>query len=459
MLPEGFLRRIKLQKYVDSELLTRSLDEPSPVSIRLNRMKWQKQPERSEKVPWASDAYYLNARPSFTLDPLFHAGSYYPQEASSMFLEQFIQRYAGSADKIKVLDLCGAPGGKSTHLATLLGTNGFLVSNEVIVQRANVLSETLTKWGTGNFIVTQNDPADFRELPGYFDVIVVDAPCSGEGMFRTEIARTEWSEANAAHCSERQKRILQDIWPALKENGLLIYSTCTFNPSENEENVSWLVTNNNAVTAEVDISSFSGIEEIDYQGIKGYGFHPGKIRGEGFFIAAVIKKETTGFMKQASLKGDNSRPGKHETDALKKYFDIDDRRLLKWNDLLLSLPCDTDDYRMLKQRLRIVKHGTRLASLMKNNLVPEHDVALSHLIKPGSFPLTELGYDDAVAFLRRDIMKPDVKEKGWNIVTYGNVPLGWIKNIGARINNYYPVEWRIRMQKSTASDAGIIKWA
>lgn len=277
-------------------------------------------------------------------------------------------------------------------------------------------------------------------------------------MFRTEIARTEWSEANAAHCSERQKRILQDIWPALKENGLLIYSTCTFNPSENEENVSWLVTNNNAVTAEVDVSSFSGIEEIDYQGIKGYGFHPGKIRGEGFFIAAVVKKETTGFAKQASLKGDNLRPGKHETEALKKYFDIDDKRLLKWNDLLLSLPCDTDDYRMLKQRLRIVKHGTRLASFMKNNLVPEHDVALSHLIRPGSFPLSELGYDDAVAFLRRDILKPDIKEKGWNIVTYGNVPLGWIKNIGARINNYYPVEWRIRMQKSTASDAGIIKW-
>jgi 16S rRNA C967 or C1407 C5-methylase (RsmB/RsmF family)/NOL1/NOP2/fmu family ribosome biogenesis protein len=458
MLPEGFRERILTQKYIDSELLLKSLEEPSPVSIRLNRKKWSAKPVDPEKVPWASNGYYLNFRPSYTLDPLFHAGCYYPQEASSMFLEQVFEQLADKTQELRVLDLCGAPGGKSTHLSSLIGTRGLLVSNEVITTRANILSETLTKWGGTNVIVTQNDPSDFGKLTGYFDIIVVDAPCSGEGMFRTEIARTEWSEANAAHCSERQRRILHDVWPALKENGLLVYSTCTFNPPENEENIKWLTENKNALSVRLDISPFRGITEIDFQGIRGYAFHPGRIKGEGFFIAAVRKNEFSGESGPKVKKTDSLKPTKSETEILGKYFNTDEGRLIKWNDSFIALPCKTEDYLKLKQQFRIIKHGTRLGSFRKENLLPEHDAAMSQIFSRSSFPAVDLAYDEAVAYLRRDTMTIKPTEKGWHVVRYKDVPLGWINNIGTRINNYYPVEWRIRMQKERFAETEIIKW-
>jgi len=201
MLPEGFRKRILTQRYIDPDTFLRAFVEPSPVSIRVNPFKWNREPVNSKPVPWSSTGYYLENRPSYTLDPLFHAGCYYPQEASSMFMEQVVKQFVDTSVRIKVLDLCGAPGGKSTHLSGLIGKGSLLVSNEVIRSRASVLSETLTKWGAGNVIVTQSDPSAFKSLQGYFDVIGVDAPCSGEGMFRTENARNEWSEANTAHCS------------------------------------------------------------------------------------------------------------------------------------------------------------------------------------------------------------------------------------------------------------------
>ena len=184
----------------------------------------------------------FNERPSFTLDPSFHGGKYYVQEASSMFLEQaFCATYQFSRIALNVLDLCAAPGGKSTHLLSLMNKNSLLVSNEVIQSRAAILSENIQKWGHGNVIVTNNDPKDFQRLPGFFDVIVVDAPCSGEGLFRKDPnALKEWSEDVVALCSRRQRRILNDVWPTLKTGGLLIYSTCTYNADENEENLKWL---------------------------------------------------------------------------------------------------------------------------------------------------------------------------------------------------------------------------
>ncbi|MCU0379038.1 MAG: RsmB/NOP family class I SAM-dependent RNA methyltransferase, partial [Bacteroidales bacterium] len=218
MLPEQFLKRISTQQYVDAPLLTRALGEPSPVSVRVNSLKWNKPVTGYVKVPWEPNGFYLPVRPQFTPDPLFHAGVYYPQEASSE-----------GNEGLNVLDLCGAPGGKSTHLSSLISDKGLLVANEVIRARASVLAENITKWGMGNTVVTQNDPSDFAVLPGFFDVILVDAPCSGEGMFRDETAISEWSEQNARLCSDRQRRIVMDVWPSLKDGGILIYSTCTFN--------------------------------------------------------------------------------------------------------------------------------------------------------------------------------------------------------------------------------------
>lgn len=294
MYPESFIRRISTQEYIDAGELLDSLQQASPSSIRINLSKWNKWPLDSERVPWCSSGFYLKTRPSFTLDPLFHSGCYYPQEASGMFIEQVFRQIVNTDRYIRVLDLCGAPGGKSIHLSSMIGPGGLLVSNEVIRSRAAVLAENIAKWGAGNTIVTQNDPSVFTGLHGFFDVILIDAPCSGEGMFRDAVAINEWSEENTFHCSDRQKRILADVWPALDENGILIYSTCTFNPGENEENIKWLETSHQAESLELDLSEFPEITKIDFQGINGYGFYPGRIKGEGFFVSVIKKRGDAG---------------------------------------------------------------------------------------------------------------------------------------------------------------------
>jgi 16S rRNA C967 or C1407 C5-methylase (RsmB/RsmF family)/NOL1/NOP2/fmu family ribosome biogenesis protein len=458
MFPEGFLQRIHDQKYINSEALIEALKETSPVSIRINPSKWNKIPLNSEPVQWCKSGYYLLNRPSYTLDPLFHSGCFYPQEASSMFIEQAVKQAAGSMDNIRVLDLCGAPGGKSTHLSNLIGPTGLLVANEVIRSRAQVLAESITKWGYSNTLVTQNDPAAFGRLPGYFDIILVDAPCSGEGMFRNEVAIKEWSVENTLHCSERQKRIVMDVWPALKENGILIYSTCTFNPGENEENILWLTNKQEAESVGLSIADFKGINEIDYQGIYGYGFYPDKIRGDGFFIS-VIRKKT----KQAKIRISNERkkelvPVKNETVVAEQWTDFLNERLLKWRDEVFAVPCLMEDYLCLFKKLKIEKAGTKIFVVKKTDYLPSPDLALSIHLRKGIFPFEEISLSDALAYLKRDNFILSSSPKGWNIVTYKGVNIGFVKNLGNRLNNYFPMEWRIRMEIPEAGNENIISW-
>jgi len=458
MLPIEFVNRLISQNYIDSEVLLKALAEPSPVSIRLNPSKWIKKPLNSQPVPWCENGFYLQSRPSYTLDPLFHSGCYYPQEASSMFLEQAVKQWLPSPEKLRVLDLCGAPGGKSTILSDLTGSNGLLVANEVIRQRSEVLAETITKWGSGNTLVTQSDPALFGRLPGFFDLILVDAPCSGEGMFRNEVAVNEWSVENTVHCAERQRRIIMDVWPALKENGILIYSTCTFNPGENEENIKWLIAKYEAECLRIDIAQFNGITEIDFHGIYGYGFYPGKIGGEGFFISVLRK---TGKQAASVVKGHQKaelKPGKTDKEVAGKWTGFAMDRLLKWGNELFAVAGEMDDYIHVFQNLKVVKAGTKLFVLKKNNYLPTHELALSVNLKKDIFPTVELGLNDSIAFLRRDNFKLPITPKGWNIVTYRGVNLGFVNNIGNRVNNYFPVEWRIRMDSSASGVDSIIKW-
>ncbi|MBI5010311.1 MAG: RsmB/NOP family class I SAM-dependent RNA methyltransferase, partial [Bacteroidia bacterium] len=363
MLPAGFIKRIKTQDYIDPEPLLKALGEPSPVSIRINKSKWDHKPLNSKPVPWSATGFYLGTRPSYTLDPLFHSGCYYPQEASSMFIEQVFRQHADTSGPIKVLDLCGAPGGKSILLSDMIGPDNLLVSNEVIRSRASVLSETLTKWGAGNVIVTQSDPSAFSSLEEYFDIILVDAPCSGEGMFRTEVARNEWSEANTTHCSERQRRILNDIWPSLKKNGLLIYSTCTFNPAENEENIKWLIGKHKAYTLEMDLAGFKGIEAIEFSSVKGYGFYPHKTDGEGFFISVVKKNEGREIANQHKFMSGDLKPSNREIEVVRNWINGDPRRLIKRGDDIWLLPCHQDEYARIFKHLRVIKAGTRVAAV------------------------------------------------------------------------------------------------
>jgi 16S rRNA C967 or C1407 C5-methylase (RsmB/RsmF family) len=244
------------------------------------------------KIPWSTFGYYLKERPSFTKDPLFHAGAYYVQEASSMFLEQALQQTVDLNNSIKVLDLCAAPGGKSTLIQSLISKDSLLVSNEVIKTRVNVLAENITKWGAANVVVTNNDPRDFQRLDSYFDVIVVDAPCSGSGLFRKDPdAIREWSLDNVELCSQRQQRILADVKEALKQDGILIYSTCSYSRAENENIAEWLITENGFEAIQLQVKpEWNIVETITYEtNAFGYRFYPDKVKGEGFFIAAFKK--------------------------------------------------------------------------------------------------------------------------------------------------------------------------
>jgi 16S rRNA C967 or C1407 C5-methylase (RsmB/RsmF family)/NOL1/NOP2/fmu family ribosome biogenesis protein len=458
MLPEEFVKRLKSQKYIDAEALVTALEEPSPVSIRINPAKWRKRPSDSEPVPWCSNGYYLENRPSYTLDPLFHSGCYYPQEASGMFLEQAIRQTSILSGNLRVLDLCAAPGGKSTHISDIIGPENLLIANEAIRSRSLILAETITKWGSGNTMVTQNDPASFGRLPGYFDIIIVDAPCSGEGMFRGEIAVREWSVGNAVHCSERQKRILMDVWPALKENGILVYSTCTFNPGENEENIKWFIEKKEAECIQLAVSHFSGIYEIDYKGIFGYGFYPDKLKGEGFFISAMRKTSIQEKTQVKSQRKTEFLPDKNDLEIVNKWTHFSKDRILKWGDELFSVPCATDDYLNIYRNLKVMKAGTKIFAVKNKSYLPSHELALSPGLKTDSFPGNEISLSQALAFMRRDNFTIHNMATGWNILTYNGINLGFVNNLGNRVNNYFPMEWRIRMNLPDRGTENIIKW-
>jgi len=458
MFPADFIKRISSQKHIIPATLLKALQEPSPVSLRVNRAKWSKQPLNSEPVPWCSTGYYLPYRPAYTLDPLFHSGCYYPQEASSMFLEKVLRTAAGFGENLKVLDLCASPGGKSTHISGLIGPTGLLISNEVIRARASVLAETLTKWGSGNVMVTQNDPSVLGRLTGYFDLILVDAPCSGEGMFRSSAAVLEWSLENTGHCSVRQKRILMEIWPALKENGILVYSTCTFNPGENEENIQWLLSRNMAECIRIDVNEYPGIYEITHHGIYGYGFYPDKVKGEGFFISVVRKTSGEASRRFRSQRMADYKPGKSDLAIAAEWTDIPSDRILKRGDEIVAIPSDPEDYFYLFQNLKVVKSGTKIAVRRKHDYVPTHELALSIQMKDEAFPVRELDLAKALSYLRRDSLNWQVKSKGWNLVKYKGVNLGFVNNLGNRMNNYFPVEWRIRLDITGVSKILPVAW-
>ncbi|MBA4322559.1 MAG: rRNA methyltransferase [Odoribacter sp.] len=458
MYPLKFTERIKRQKYIDAFQLQEALDRPSPVSIRINPDKWNRTPAGSEKVPWSEHGYYLESRPSFTSDPLFHSGCYYPQEASGMFLEQAFNQVINDSGYIRVLDLCGAPGGKSTLLSSLIGDRGFLIANEVIKQRAGILAENITKWGRGNTIVSNNDPSVFRNLPGYFDLILADAPCSGEGMFSDQTARNEWSDDNAAMCSERQRRIVMDVWPSLKGNGVLIYSTCTFNPAENEENIKWLSEKTGADSVKLDISKFEGVQEIVYNGITGYGFYPGKIKGEGLFLSIVRKHDGLNDEVRHSLKRNEIQLTKNDKKIAGKLIISSLNNLYRNNDIVYDLGVAVEEYKFLGKFLRIIKGGTALYKTRKDDFTPLHELALYCKTGKDGFPSAELDYIQSIAFLKKENLKLNGAERGWILLNYMGINLGFVKNIGTRVNNYFPVDWRIRMQDTKQADKGPVDW-
>lgn len=459
MIPEKFQERILGQNSVpDAISLLKSLEDQGPVSIRVNSNKVIASGNLERKVPWAESGYYLTHRPFFTFDPFFQAGGYYVQEASSMFLEEVLRQSCNEIEDPRILDLCGAPGGKSVILSDFAGDKGLVVANEVIRSRAHILAENIMKWGTANSVVTSSDPSAFKRLPGFFDIMVVDAPCSGEGMFRDLTAREQWSVANTVICGERQRRILSDSWPALKEGGILIYSTCTFNPSENEDNMEWLRKENHAESISIDVSSFEGVTELVHHGIKGYYFFPHKTRGEGFFISVMRKGK--GVQSARTEKGGQpfSLPSVSEIKAVDNWIAGSTERLLKIGDDLILTHTDKEILAFIYARLGLVKGGTRIAVFKGSKALPNHDLALSTMLDKNAFAKADLTFSEAISFFKRDAFTLPGKEKGHLLMTYKDLPIGFANNLGNRINTFIPVELRIRSDKPVdmITDPGIV---
>jgi len=408
-------------------------------SIRINPAKQSPINLPNSKIPWTDVGYYLNSRPSFTFDPLFHAGTYYVQEASSMFLEQALKQTVDLTKSIKVLDLCAAPGGKSTHIQSLISKDSLLVSNEVIRSRANVLKDNIIKWGCENVMVTNNDPKDFSKLENYFDVIVVDAPCSGSGLFRRDPeAINEWSENNVQLCTQRQQRILSDVWPALKENGILIYSTCSYSNEEDEEIIQWLIENLSIDHCPLSIDKSWGIVES----AGGYRFWPDKVKGEGFFLACFKKKDGEEEGSFRYKKKPQPLTNK-EMKMVERWMKKDNLHFIKHINTVYAWPeQQVKDFSFLLEQLRVIYSGTLSGELMRDKLVPDHALAMSNLVID-TIHQTELNYDQSIQYLQRKDLKIEVKNKGWQLITYQQHPLGWINALPNRINNYYPRELRI----------------
>jgi 16S rRNA C967 or C1407 C5-methylase (RsmB/RsmF family)/NOL1/NOP2/fmu family ribosome biogenesis protein len=417
----------------------------SPTSIRANPFK-KTLIKTNGQVPWCAEGYYLDTRPSFTFDPLFHAGSYYVQEASSMFIAYILQHIKND-EPVKILDLCAAPGGKSTLINSAMTPDDLLVANEIIKTRVPILADNLSRWGTANTIATNNDPKDFNRLTGFFDIILVDAPCSGSGMFRKDpAAMNEWSENNVSLCHQRQERILADIYPALAEDGYLIYSTCSYSHQENEDILDWLCTEFELETVRIPINKEWGIVETQSpeQNAWGYRFYPGQVKGEGLFASCLRKKESSGNL--LSFKNNrNQKVDNNEFELVKAYInDPAAYYFSKVNDDWLAINIQhKESLNLLQHHLYLKKSGVRIGKLAGRDLIPDHELALSTIVNKNAVLQTELDYDNAILYLRRENFTVDTNDKGWSLMTFNGLALGWAKLLPNRINNYYPKELRI----------------
>lgn len=456
-LPISLMNSLKQIKGFDSDLFEQVHANAEQItSIRFNPLKAElvkSDPElttngyglpASSPVPWCSNGFYLSERPSFTLDPLFHAGAYYVQEASSMFLEQAMRQTVDLSQPLLVLDLCAAPGGKSTLLQSVISKESLLVSNEVIQSRVSILKENLIKWGSSNTVVTNNDPKDFSKLKSMFDVLVVDAPCSGSGLFRRDAeAIKEWSEDNVQLCCQRQQRILADAWDCLKEDGVLIYSTCSYSQEEDEDILDWIEEQLKAKSEKLKVEDSWQIEEVQGKtGAYGYRFWPYKVKGEGFFIAAFRKKEDAGEVKMKIKTA--QLPSKKDIAAVSKWIkDAAEFSFVLQGQNIAAVPKQwTETIQFLMQELKVRYAAVELGTIAKDDLIPEHSLALSTILQPGIFSV-ELNTEDALNYLRKNELQISSPHKGWALAAYKGLPLGWMKMLGNRINNYYPKEYRI----------------
>jgi 16S rRNA C967 or C1407 C5-methylase (RsmB/RsmF family) len=427
--------------------LLAALDGEAVTSVRFNPYKLSAK-TASDSVSLNRYGAYLAERPVFTLDPAMHAGAYYVQEASSQFVEHIYRQTVGEAEGVRLLDLCAAPGGKTTLYSTLVGPGGLVVANEVIRQRAAVLADNVRRWGVGNVAVSCNEARDFAPYRHWFDVLAVDAPCSGEGMFRKNpSARGEWSPSGVEMCAARQRKILAEAWDALRPGGVLIYSTCTFNRRENEDNVAWLVENFAVEPIEIEVPAEWGIEHGEAGGIETFRFWPHKVRGEGFFAAVMRKADNR-------VKREVPRSKRQPLTELNRP---ESRPLVEWvaspEAMKFAVAGDNcygfyrpayRDVATLAGGLNIIYSGVCMGRIFGGKLRPDHALALFGELRREVVANSCLTRSEALDYLRkREFTDPSRLAEGLNLLTSEGLAIGWTKRIGHRTNTLLPDSFRI----------------
>ncbi len=428
-LPKDFIES-------NSSELCKALDSTPELSIRLNPAKIFDSSELTDIVGWCEHGRYLKERPSFTLDPIHAAGGYYVQEASSMAVGSIASEILEEMPQgAVVVDLCAAPGGKSTHLSSVARLGDVVIANEVIRQRAGILAQNIVRWGCSNTIVTSADSSALGSaLSGKVDLLVVDAPCSGEGMFRKDPAtRSEWSKESVELCAARSRRILTDAKAMLKCGGYLIYSTCTFNPQENEDNVQWLID--------------SGDFELRGEFTKGLGdggdlgshFYPSQVRGEGLFVAVL---EFTGDNPTKRTKGKDRNKGKGKL-KISKYskealLEVEHGgKLYGYSEAMVPIIEE-----LQSARIQILMAGIEFGEEIRGTLKPSHNFAL-YSQRADIYPHSEVSLEVAREFMRKGTLSAEELCDGLQLLCYKGLPLGFAKRISNRVNNMYPTSWRI----------------
>ena len=442
ILPEAFLQSLADVPGFDRGAFVECHQANAPItSVRLNPDKqitlqesWQ-----TKEVPWCLEGRYLATRPSFTQDPFLHGGGYYVQEASSMFIWHILSQLFKRTDSLQILDVCAAPGGKSTLLASYF-QDALLVANEVIKSRAGILVENLVKWGSPNTVVTNNDPTHFKQLPGFFDMMLVDAPCSGSGLFRKDAAALdEWSEEAVMLCSRRQQRILADVLPALKEGGILLYATCSYSVEEDEVITKWLMDEMQMEAVPISVPEAWGIVATDIPGA--FRFFPNRLAGEGFYISVLRKQQAVQeeYYKENVLL----QPNKNSAQLFREKFHLSENTsLFLQGNLVRSIPSvHLKAVQQLAAALYIKKAGVELGEEKGKDIIPSHEWAMQYGLKEG-WPVINLNLSEALAYLGRQPLTLEAAN-GWNLVSYQGCMLGWVKIIQHRLNNYYPTHWRI----------------
>ena len=444
-LPEGFLRFVR--QHPSLAVLEHGLLEPGSVSIRLNPDKPADISHLTADgtVDWCAQGIYLRERPVFTLDPQIHQGRYYVQDASSMAIHAVLNHIAPSdGNSVRYLDACAAPGGKTTAAISALPPGSVVVANEYDFRRAEILAENVAKWGIPDVVVTRGDTNRFSSLRDTFDIIAVDAPCSGEGMMRKDPqAVAQWSESLIRECADTQRRILHNLWPALRPGGDLIYSTCTFNTTENEDMLRHIVDDMGATP--VSIPVLDNIPEIT-RGIGTdlpcYRFLPGRTRGEGLFLAVVRKHGDAPAASVPPVKKRQAAPGGADRWLAGEW------RFITENDSIRALPAGNADFmqHVAHKAGGMLACGCEVATIKGRDIIPAHALAmLAPRYRAGdAFPTAEVDLDTTLTYLRRDAVSLPGMPRGFIMLQYMGLPLGFVKNIGNRSNNLYPKNWRIQ---------------